>query len=70
MSFLPYAYLAAYSFAAGQKSISVDDGSSLQKWSIVSTLQKYKSPYFYCFAAAVTIVGTVGIVGIGTWSLA
>ena len=36
----------------------------------VSTLQKYKSPYFYCFAAAVTIVGTVGIVGIGTWSLA
>ena len=38
MSFLPYAYLAAYSYAAGQKSISADEGSSLQKWSIVVIL--------------------------------
>ena len=31
VSFLPYAYLAAYSYAASQKSISADEGSSSQK---------------------------------------
>ena len=31
VSFLPYVYSAAYSFAARQKSISADEVSSLQK---------------------------------------
>ena len=45
MSFLPYAYLAAYSYAARQKSISADEVSSLQKWSIKQQQKTFAFPY-------------------------